>query len=454
MTEPREPGSIRRADSELLGNGSEPPLIRTTPPGPRSRALLDATRASSAPMGPAPRDGDPFPSVVYEAALGANVLDTDGNRYVDFAAGFGALILGHGSAAVVRAVQRQSERLMLALGDVFGSDVKAELVERLAGLYPERGARVILGQSGADAVTAAIKTATLATGRPGLVAFQSAYHGLSYAPLAATSLRGGYRDPFLDQLNPHVRFVDYPTDGSSLELTLTRVDEALRTLGGGAVLVEPILGRGGVVVPPRGFLASLVRVAHDRGALVIADEIWTGLGRSGAMLRSVADGALPDLVCLGKGLGGGVPISACIGSESVMRSWRRDAEVVHTSTFAGAPLACSAALATLDVVAEERLEERSAELGARWLAELRTSIGSAPAVSDVRGQGLMIGIDLGAQPASAAGVQGRLLELGYIVSTGGGMRDVVVLTPPLDIDERLLFDFVEPLGQTLRGLSP
>jgi 4-aminobutyrate aminotransferase/(S)-3-amino-2-methylpropionate transaminase len=405
-------------------------------------------------MGPAPREGEPFSSIVYESALGANVLDSDGNRYVDLAAGFGALILGHRSPAVVSAIQRQSERLMLALGDVFGSEVKAELVERLAGLYPDHGARVILGQSGADAVTAAIKTAVLATGKPGLVAFQSAYHGLSHAPLAVTSLRSGYRDPFLDQLNPHVRFVDYPADASSLELTLAGVDEALRALGGGAVLVEPILGRGGVVVPPLGFVSSLVRVAHARGALVIADEIWTGLGRSGAMLRTVADGALPDLVCLGKGLGGGVPISACIGSEAVMRSWRRDAEVVHTSTFAGAPLACSAALATLDVVAEERLEKRSVELGARWLAELRRSIGAAHAVAEVRGQGLMIGIDLGERPASAALVQRRLLERGYIVSTGGGMRDVLVLTPPLDIDERLLVGFVEPLAETLRGLSP
>jgi 4-aminobutyrate aminotransferase-like enzyme len=405
-------------------------------------------------MGPARREGESYPSIVYESALGANVLDSDGNRYVDFAAGFGALILGHRSPAVVSAIQRQSERLMLALGDVFGSEVKAELVERLAGLYPEPGARVILGQSGADAVTAAIKTAVLATGNPGLVAFRSAYHGLSYAPLAGTSLRSGYRDPFLAQLNPHVRFVDYPGDDASLELALAGVDEALRALGGGAVLVEPILGRGGIVVPPLGFVSSLARVAHARGALVIADEIWTGLGRSGAMLRSVADGALPDLVCLGKGLGGGIPISACIGSEAVMRAWRREAEVVHTSTFAGAPLACSAALATLDVVLEERLERRSAELGARWLKKIRSSIGAAPAVTDVRGQGLMIGIDLGARPASAAVVQARLLERGYIVSTGGGMRDVVVLTPPLDVGEQLIFDFVEPLGETLRGLSP
>jgi 4-aminobutyrate aminotransferase/(S)-3-amino-2-methylpropionate transaminase len=405
-------------------------------------------------MGPARVDEERAPSIVYERGLGANVVDADGNRYVDLAAGFGALILGHGAPAVVRALQRQSERLMLALGDVFGSDVKAELVERLAELYPERGARVILAQSGAEAVTAAIKTAALATGKPGLVAFRGSYHGLSYAPLAGTSLRAGYRDPFLAQLNPHVRFVDYPADSSSLKLALNRVDEALVSLGGGAVLVEPILGRGGVVVPPAGFLPALVRVARDREALVIADEVWTGLGRSGAMLRSVSEGALPDLVCLGKGLGGGVPISACIGSERVMQSWRRADEVVHTSTFAGAPLGCSAALATLDVLVEERLDARSASLGARFLSELEAAIGKSPVVSAVRGQGLMIGIDLGARRTGAAVVQRRLLERGYVVSTGGGPRDVVVLTPPLDISERLLFDFIGPLGETLGDLSP
>jgi 4-aminobutyrate aminotransferase/(S)-3-amino-2-methylpropionate transaminase len=414
--------------------------------------LLDATLASSAPMGPAPRADEPPPSLVYERALGSNVVDADGNRFVDLAAGFGALILGHGSPAVVRAVQRQSERLMLALGDVFGSEVKAELVERLSGLYPGRGARVILAQSGADAVTAAVKTAALATGKPGLVAFRGSYHGLSYAPLAGTSLRSGYRDPFLEQLNPHVRFVDYPSEAGSLDAALTGTDEALRALGGGAVLIEPILGRGGVVVPPSGFLSSLTEVAHRRGALVIADEIWTGLGRSGAMLRSVSEGTVPDLVCLGKGLGGGVPISACIGSESVMRAWRRDDEVVHTSTFAGAPLACSAALATLDVLVDERLDVRSAELGGRWLAELRASTAGVASVVDVRGQGLMIGIDLGDRPASATAVQRTLLEKGYIASTGGGSRDVVVLTPPLDVAEPLLFDFIAPLVETLRGI--
>jgi 4-aminobutyrate aminotransferase-like enzyme len=406
-------------------------------------------------MGPPAQEPDTdCSSIVYEHAFGSNVVDADGNRYVDLAAGFGALIVGHGAPAVVAAVRAQSERLLLALGDVFGSDVKSALVERLAALYPGGDARVILGQSGADAVTAAIKTASLAAGCPGLVAFRGGYHGLSYGPLAATSLRSGYRDPFLAQLNPHVRFVDYPADEESLERALADVDDALRELGGGAVLVEPILGRAGVVVPPRGFAASLCALSRERGALVIADEIWTGLGRSGALLRSVADGAAPDIVCLGKGLGGGVPISACIGSETVMRAWQRADEVVHTSTFAGAPLGCSAALATLDLLAKHDLVARSAAVGARFLATLRSALGGISTVKDVRGSGLMIGIDFGPRAGAATDVQRHLLERGYIVSTGGGGREVVVLTPSLDIAEPLLSDFAGSLAGVLGERAP
>lgn len=402
-------------------------------------------------MGPC--ESGTVPSVVYASALGTNVVDADGNRFVDLAAGFGALILGHGAPTVVRAVHRQSERLLVALGDVFPSDAKAELVERLATLYPERGARVIVGQSGADAVTAALKTAALATGRPGVVAFRGAYHGLSYAPLAASSLRDSYREPFAAQLNPHVRFVDYPTDEISSDRALARAADAIRSIGAGAVLVEPILGRGGVIVPPARFLPALAAVAHDAGALLVADEIWTGLGRSGAMLRSVADGTVPDLVCLGKGLGGGVPVSACIGREAVMLAWQREHEVVHTSTFAGAPLACSAALATLDVLAEERLPERSADVGARWLVALEDALRRTDAVAETRGRGLMVGIDLGKRPGSASILQSKLLERGYITSTGGGAREVLVLTPPLNVEERLLFDFVPTLVDVLAALG-
>jgi 4-aminobutyrate aminotransferase/(S)-3-amino-2-methylpropionate transaminase len=388
----------------------------------------------------------PSGTVVYHTAKGSNVLDVDGNRYVDLAAGFGALLLGHAHPAVLRVIELQASRLLQALGDVHPAEARIALAERLARLFPEAGARVIIGQSGADAVTAALKTAVLATGKPGIVAFRGAYHGLSYGPLALCGLRESYREPFAAQLNPRATFVDYPADESALDLALERARFELARGDVGAVLCEPVLGRGGCVVPPAGFLRELGELAHAQGALLIADEVWTGLGRSGKMLYSSADDGHPDLVCLGKGLGGGLPISACIGRDDVMAAWRRDAEVVHTSTFAGAPLAAATAITTLDVLSRERLAERAADVGGRFLEALRTRLEHLPGIAEVRGAGLMLGIDLGERPGAAVKVQQALLRKGWLVSTGGGRREVVVLTPPLNIAEPLLFSFADTLA--------
>jgi 4-aminobutyrate aminotransferase/(S)-3-amino-2-methylpropionate transaminase len=401
-------------------------------------------------MGPRPPAGDPhLGKIVYAAARGANVLDVDGNRYVDLAAGFGAMLLGHCHPGVVSALSAQAERLLQALGDVQPSDVKLELLERLARLLPSGPTRVVLGQSGADAVTAALKTALLYTGRPGVVAFGGAYHGLSYGPLGACGLRASYREPFRAQLNPAVHFVDYPMSSGEAASTLEGVEAALRRGDVGAVLVEPVLGRGGCVVAPPGFLGALGLLAERHGALLVADEIWTGLGRTGQWLWSVAEGVVPDLVCLGKGLGGGIPVSACLGKAHVMQAWSQDAEVVDTSTFAGAPLACAAALASLDVLEQDRLVERAADVGERFLRELAAALSGSRAQA-VRGVGMMIGIDLG--PGGAAARVARcLLERGYLVSTGGGAREVVVLTPPLNISERLLDGFIPELRSVLEA---
>ncbi|HVW25133.1 MAG TPA: aspartate aminotransferase family protein [Polyangiaceae bacterium] len=415
----------------------------------------------AAPMGPAPSPGRvqrvksdaPSGSIVLATAKGAVVVDVDGNRYVDMAAGFGALLLGHGHPSVLRAAALESERLLLALGDVHPSDAKIALMERLAALHPEKDARVVVGQSGADAVTAALKTAVLATGRPAVIAFRGAYHGLSYAPLAVCGLREGYRAPFAAQLNARVTFVEYPADDEARMRALDDARRALRTGEVGAVLVEPILGRGGCVVPPSGFLRALATLARENGALFVADEIWTGLGRSGSMLRAEAEDASPDVVCLGKGLGGGVPVSACIGTEAVMRAWRREPEVVHTSTFAGAPVACAAAIATLDTLSRERLVDRSRELGARFLSALAAELAPVSGVAAVRGAGFMIGIDLGPRPGAATRAQARFLEAGYVVSTGGGGREVVVLTPPLTITEAQLDGFVAKARAALQSLG-
>jgi 4-aminobutyrate aminotransferase-like enzyme len=439
--------------------GQVPPDVRVPPPGPRSRELAARLGAVESPAVDARRQargqesGEEQAPIVYASGVGSNVVDVDGNRFVDLAAGFGALLLGHRPAAVADAVDRQRERLWLALGDVYASNAKVELCERLVTLYPRPGARVLLGSSGADAVTAALKTAVLATGRPGVVAFDGAYHGLSYAPLAACGLRPGFREPFAPQLNAHVTFAPYPdvAEGEDIDRAMAVVERALAVGDVGAVLVEPMLGRGGCIVPPRAFLPALSAACDASGALLVCDEIWTGLGRCGAWLASVADGVVPDVVCLGKGLGAGLPISACVGSERAMAHWGlHGGTAIHTATHFGAPLACAAALATLQALTTGELPGRAAEVGARWSTRLNERIAGKGARA-VRGRGLMLGVPLHGGAARALAVTRRLLARGWIVLTGGSAGDTLTLTPPLDVDEALLEDFANTLGEVLDG---
>ena len=441
-------------DHEARRSGHELPDVRYPPPGPRSRELGARLAAVESPSVDARRtarerdSGAEQAPIVYASGRGANVVDVDGNRYVDLAAGFGALLLGHGRPEIVSAVEEQQRRLGLALGDVYASEAKLALCERLAKLYPRPGARVMLGTSGADAVTAALKTAVLATERAGVVAFEGAYHGLSYAPLAACGLSPGFRAPFAAQLNPHVTFVPYPA--TSMEASMAAVRLALARGDVGAVLVEPILGRGGCVVPPAGFLAALREACDAAGALLVCDEIWTGLGRSGAWLSSVDQGVVPDVVCLGKGLGGGLPVSACVGSERSMAAWgAHGGTTIHTATHFGAPPACVAALATLEALEREHLPERARAVGATWMSRLRAGT-AGMGVRDVRGRGLMVGVELEGGAARALAVTRRLLASGWIVLTGGARGDALTLTPPLDIEGALLDGFAEALAGALR----
>jgi len=215
------------------------------------------------------------------------------------------------------------------------------------------------------------------------------------------------------------------------------------------VLVEPILGRGGCVVPPPEWLPWLAMRCRENDALLVCDEIWTGLGRSGAWLASTRNGVTPDIVCLGKGLGGGWPISACIGSARVMQSWgAHGGTTIHTATHFGAPPACAAAAATLDALEEGQLAMRAEALGARWQERLREET-EGRGVTSVRGRGLMVGLALEGGAARAQAVLRRLLRAGYIVLTGGPHADVLTLTPPLTIDEALLDAFAAALRDAL-----
>jgi 4-aminobutyrate aminotransferase/(S)-3-amino-2-methylpropionate transaminase len=437
-------------------SGHALPSLRTDVPGPASLGMASRLEQVECPAFTHRRSerarllgADPaaLAPLVLERGVGANLFDVDGNRFVDLVAGFGALLLGHSPKPVLNAMMAQEERLLMGLGDVYPASAKLPLLERLAKLSSGRRLVGLLGQSGADAVTAALKTAVLATGKPGVVAFEGSYHGLSYAPLAASSLRASYREPFAAQLSPHVRFVPYPRSAADADRALAEARAHLAAGDVGAVLIEPVLGRGGVVVPPPGFLRALFDDARAHGALAIADEIWTGLGRSGALLRSEADGAEADVIVLGKGLGGGMPISACLAPEPVMRAWRSPGlEVVHTSTHVGSPLACAAAVATLDVLSFRGLVTSSATRGEAFRAALAERL--AGLALDVRGVGLMVGIELEGS-AQALTVLRVMLEQGFLVLTGGARGEVVTLTPPLVVHDTQLEAATEALGRAL-----
>jgi 4-aminobutyrate aminotransferase/(S)-3-amino-2-methylpropionate transaminase len=434
--------------------GDEPPDLRVAPPGPMSRsavARLEQVECQAFAHRRASRaeaSGADMSSIVLSSGKGSNLFDVDGNRYVDLCAGFGAVVLGHAATPVSRALAGQADRLVQAMGDVYSADAKLALMERIASMHPGVRPRVILGQSGSDAVTAALKTARLATGKPGVVAFEGAYHGLGYGPLAACGVRPAYREAFADQLNEHVSFAPYPRAEADLDRALGAVETALKKGDVGAVLVEPILGRGGCITPPASFLSSLTDLAHRHGALVIADEIWTGMGRSGAMVWSTAAGAPADILCFGKALGGGVPISACVASEDVMASWARDPEVIHTSTHAGSPLACASAIATLDALRFRKLPARARELGDEARTCFRTELQGIADVVDVRGEGLLIGIELASGERALAATRGMLAK-GYVIITGGMRSETLTLTPPLTIHAERLADAARALREVL-----
>jgi 4-aminobutyrate aminotransferase-like enzyme len=424
----------------------ELPHVAIPPPGPRSRELAERLARSESPAVSARREARQQHAIVYERALGVNVFDVDGNRYVDMSAGFGALALGHGDEAVSRALDAQREKLWLALGDVYASEAKVALCEKLAALYPEPGARVLLGSSGADAVTAALKTAMLSTGRAGVLAFKGGYHGLSYAPLAACGLHASFREPFAPQLGRHVTFAPYPTSDAQENESVIHMQNALVSGQIGAVLIEPILGRGGCAMPPSLFLRRVRDLCDRAGALLIVDEIWTGLGRSGSMLMSVSQGVLPDVICLGKALGGGLPISACVGSAKVMEPWGdRGGATLHTATHFGNPLACATALAALDRIEQGGLADRARKLGDDFIELLNDRKMSVR----IDGRGLMIGVALESAERAQKTMK-ALLERGWIVLLGGSLGNVITLTPPLTIEWHVLKAFATALEESLR----
>ena len=381
---------------------------------------------------------------------------------------FAVLAAGHGPTDATSAGVLQLPRLAHGMGDVHPTEAKVELLERLARIAPFPDARVILGCNGSDAVEAALKTARLTTSRPGVITFTGGYHGLSYGALAGTSWPM-FRQPFADQLATWSHVATY---ANPYRLGPRATDEAIasveRILAGpagpsiGAIIVEPIQGRGGEVVPPDDFLPQLRDLADEQDLLLIADEIYCGLARSGRLWACEHVAVVPDILLAGKALGGGFPISACIGSERAMAGWPVSAgEAIHTYTFLGHPVGCAMACASLDQIIGQDFAGRSAKLGAALLDRLTSRLGGFASVGDIRGRGLMVGIELvepgvaraaclpvgdktlagklpvppGLQPAPgiAVATMKGCLSRGLLVLAGGLDGNVLSLTPPLTV---------------------
>ena len=397
------------------------------------------------------------PPPFWTEASGSRVRDADGNAYLDFTGAFGVAFAGHRHPMVVERIRKQAERLVHGMGDIHPPAVKVEFLEQLATHMPWPESRTILGLSGSDAVEAALKTAQLATGRMGVIAFEGSYHGLTLGALATTH-REHFRRPFTDRLVDHVHYLPFPSSPEGAEQVVARVSSLLSSPDSvpvGAVIVEPIQGRAGVRIPPDGFLAGLGERARAGGALLIADEIFTGMGRTGAFLACDHEGVVPDLICVGKALGGGMPLSACCGPPEVMDAWPESTgEAIHTSTFLGHPLSCAGGLGFLAALEAEGLVERARRLGDWAVGFLAGELAGHEEVVEVRGRGLMMGVERkrragGAAPA--ARVAERALARGLIVLPAGKDGDVVELTPPATIAGSELEEGLGILVQAFRS---
>lgn len=420
-------------DTWTMSAGWALPEVAETLPGPRGISLIDTLARHESPgitlrrarQGESRGLGkDP---IAWVRAAGANVWDADGNRFVDLTAGFGVASIGHTHPAVVHAIREQAGTLLHGMGDVFPNDRRIALMARLAARATfASGASLsqcILASGGAEAVEAALKTATLASGKPGVLAFWGGYHGLSYGALAATAYKADFRAPFAGQLGTHVRHLPYGCDPDLIDAFV-----AGPATGGehiGTILVEPIQGRGGEVVPPPGWLAALRAICDRRGLVLVFDEIYTGFGRTGRWWGSEHEGVVPDVMAVGKSLGGGLPIGAALARPEIMQAWGLSrGEAIHTSTFLGNPVVAAAAIATLDVM-------EALDLPARARAfEAATRAYFEPRGVGVRGRGGMLGLELGSAGA-AARVMGSVLKRGFLTLPSGVHGDVLGLTPPL-----------------------
>ncbi|HSP66904.1 MAG TPA: acetyl ornithine aminotransferase family protein [Bryobacteraceae bacterium] len=437
------------------------PKLVTSLPGPRAKALIERDEHVLSPS-----YTRSYP-LVAERAEGAMVEDPDGNRFLDFAAGIAVVATGHCHPRVVKAIQEQASKLIHMSGTDFYYENMVVLAEKLAALVPGNGPRrVYFGNSGTEAVEAAIKLARYHSGRGQFIAFVGAFHGRTLGSLALTGSKSVQKKGFFP-IMPGVHHVPYAycyrcaygktPDSCAVECVKAIESELFRTTlppeEVAAIFAEPVQGEGGYVVPPRKFFDELRRLADKHGILVIADEVQSGMGRTGKMFASEHFGLEPDVITLAKGIASGMPLGAMVARAELM-NWKPGA---HASTFGGNPVAVAASLATIELL-EQQLVDNAARVGAHLMARLRDLPQRCRIVGDVRGLGLMIGIELVRDQATkerAGDLRDKLVQMCFergLLVLGAG-PNTIRLCPPLVITNDQADFAAETIEECLQRLN-
>ncbi|HSG85974.1 MAG TPA: aspartate aminotransferase family protein [Candidatus Limnocylindrales bacterium] len=381
---------------------------------------------------------------------GSWLVTVDGERYLDYSSGIGVTNTGHAHPRVVAAVQAQAAKLLHGQQNIVYHEPGLRLYERLRTILPGGPWQAFLSNSGAEAVEAAVKLARVATGRPVGISFRNGIHGRTRQAMALTAAKDVYRAAF-EPLPGSVYHAAYPycyrAPGGSHDPAACTCDwEAQLDLlfhqliypdQVAAIVVEPVIGEGGYIVPPPAFLPRLREITREHGILLVADEVQTGFGRTGELFAVRHWDVEPDIMVMAKGIASGLPLSGILAREDVMAAWKPG---VHGGTYGGNVVACAAADATLDVIEDEGLVENARERGAQFLAGLRELATRHPAIGDVRGLGLMVAMELVLpgegdgrvpDPALTKRIQAEALERKLIVLTAGTYANVVRIIPPL-----------------------
>lgn len=408
-----------------------------------------------------------FTPLVVDRGEGCYLYTKDGHRYLDFVSGIATNNVGHCHPRVVAAATNQLCRLIHASANAVHYEANVLLAEKIAQLSPGDLNMCFFSNSGAEAIEGAIKLARYVTGRPIVISFLGGFHGRTYGALSVTSSKAKYRshyEPFLPgvYMSPYAYCYRCPMgqhiSSCSLEcLSYLRwmLETAIPAGEVAAILVEPILGEGGYVVPPVAFLQGLRNLCDENGILLIFDEIQTGFGRTGRFFASEHSGVIPDIMTLAKAIASGFPLSAVVSTSGLMSQWSPGA---HGGTFGGNPVSCAAALASIAVIEEEGLVQNAARIGEWTLMCLNEMKRLYPCIGDVRGEGLMIGLEIVDGEGSPNGelakqVCSRCLEQGLLLITCGFEDHVIRLMPPLIITDELMNAALNILDGVLRSLG-